>query len=364
MTETTPQVFYEKLFSAMEVGHRKGESTLMEKMSKHFDLEGAADVLSELVRRVSPEDAMVWLLAEAAPFVQMLGEIYNSLSEEKATILGNADQLSLLFEGLDDRVSFPLDSFPKTYIRTLSDVDVLSTRFTPDARGYLMIDTPNYWRDDSPALRVLGYSTVLQPRVFAELPLEYQHAIVIRARTALRVLDTLYVSFDVPEGVDEGFLRQFKRLYFAEQNLLDKVLALVEETRDPHSMFGNFSNEVSAFVAEGQNAGTIVTGDGFLECLAYAEKNLGPLTEAAFDEPQFPPDGLDSNRTYAFVKAYELCFSCLAHNHTGLRRCHRQSISALLPPPLATVRNMGDPLGKGCDSLTLSSTSVFDSEDG
>jgi hypothetical protein len=150
MADMTSEVFYEKLFSAMEAGHPKGERTLLEKMSDHFGLGSEKDVRSALISSVQPEKVMVWLLAEAAPFVKMLDEIYHLLADVKATIFGRADQFSFLFEKINKRVSFPLDSFPKTYLRALTDVEVLTTRFTPRARGHLMIDTPNYWRDDDP----------------------------------------------------------------------------------------------------------------------------------------------------------------------------------------------------------------------
>jgi hypothetical protein len=308
MIETTPEVFYTKLFSAMEAGHRKGERTLLEKLTERFDLQSEPDVRSALARSIPPEDVMVWLLSEAQPFVKMLEEIYHFLADGKATILGNADQFSFRFDKFNERVSFPLDSFPKTCIRSLSDVELLTTRFNPGARGYLMIDTPNYWREDAPALRVLSYCPVLRSNNFGRLPREYQQAIHSRVRTVLKVLDANYLPFDVPEEMDEGFLRQFKRIYFADQSILDEVLRLLEEARQQPTSFGIFSNELSAFVREGQEMGAIVSGDYLRECLEFANESLGTLPDTEPEQLDFPSEGLDRNLTYAFIQAFNLCF--------------------------------------------------------
>jgi hypothetical protein len=306
MIETTPEVFYTKLFSAIEAGHRKGELTLLEKMTEHFGLQVEPDTRSALARSVPPEDAMVWLLSEAQPFVRMLEEIYHFLADGKATILGNADQFSFRFDEFNERVSFPLDSFPKTYIRSLSNVEVLKIRFNPAARGRLMIDTPNYWSDDAPALQILSYSPVLRLNNFGSLPRKYQQAIRSRLRTALNVLEAKYVSFDIPNEIDEGFLRQFNRIYFADQSMLDDMLRLLEESKLQRTL--NFSNEVATFIIEGQNAGTIVKGDNLRDCLRHADELLGPLPDLESEQLDFPEEGLDSNLTYAFIKAFNLCF--------------------------------------------------------
>jgi hypothetical protein len=308
MVDMTSEVFYEKLFSAMEAEHPKGERTLLGKMSDHFGLGSEKDVRSALVRSVQPEKVMVWLLAEAAPFVKMLDEIYHLLADVKATIFGRADQFSFLFEKINKRVSFPLDSFPKTYVRALTDVEVLTTRFTPGARGHLMIDTPNYWRDDVPALSNLSRSPVLNENSFGPLPREYQQAIRSRVRTALKVLEANYVAFDVPDNFDEGYLRQYKRLYFADQALFESVLRLAEENRGSKIGSYYFSNEVSEFVRERQDEGTVVSADSLMKCLLFADERLGDRSPTEAEQLDFPDEGLDSNLTYAFIKAYDLCF--------------------------------------------------------
>ncbi len=228
MNDMTPEIFYEKLFSPMEAGHRKGERTLLEKLSDYFQLGGESDVRAALVKRVAPEQVMIWLLDEAGPFVGMLKEIYHFLADVKATIFGRADQLSFVFKNIDQRVSFPLDSFPKTYVSALTDVTVMSTRFDPSARGYLLGDTPNYWSDDVPALNNFSHSFILHPDQFGPLPHEYQEAIRSRIRTALRVLESHYVTFDVPEKINAWALSHYKRLYVAEQALVDEMLRLNE----------------------------------------------------------------------------------------------------------------------------------------
>lgn len=304
MNDMMPEVFYEKLFTALEAGKRKGEHTLLEKMSEHFQLSGEKDFLSAMVRSVAPEEAMVWLLAEAAPFVRMLEEIYRLLADVKATVYGRADQFSFLFEEVNERVSFPLDSFPKTYVRALTDVEVLTTRFTPHARGRLLVDTPNYWNDDIPALRNLSLSPVLNANNFGPLPREYQQAIRSRLGTALKVLEANYTTFDVPEGVRAWPLNETKRLYCAEQSLIDGILRILrgEDARE------SFSQPLNDLLTAGTDAGAIVYGDRMLACLRDADQRLGDAAAAEDVRPDFPVEGLDSNLTYAFVKAYDLCF--------------------------------------------------------
>ena len=292
----------------MEEGNRKGERTLLEKLTEHFALQAAPDARSALAKSVPPEDAMVWLLSEAQPFVKMLDEIYHFLADGKATILGNADQFSFRFDEFNERVSFPLDSFPKTYVRSLSDVEVLTIRFNPAARGHLMVDIPNYWRDDAPALCILSNSPVLSSNDFAPLPRNYQQAIRSRVRTSLKVLEDKYVIFDISEEMDERFLRQFDRIFFADQSILDEVLQLLEKFRHQRRTFGNFSNEVAAFIREGQNMGTIVNGDNLRDCLRFADELLGPLPDSDPEQIDFPAESLDHNLTYAFIKAFNLCF--------------------------------------------------------
>jgi hypothetical protein len=315
MIETTPEAFYTKLFSAMEAGHRKGERTLLQKLMEHFGLQSELDIRLALARGVPPEDAMVWLLSEAQPFVSMLEEIYCFLADGKATILGNADQFSFRFDEFNQRVAFPLDSFLKTYIRSLTDVEVLKTLFEPAARGRLMVDTPNYWHDDAPALRVLSCSPVLRSNTFNLMPPDYQQAVRARARIAIKVLDTKYVPFDVPDSVDEWTLRQHKRIYFANQMLLDRVVRLLEETtHERQTSWSKSSPGMEELIREGMEAGTIVNGDNLLDCLRFADEVLGPLLDKDMVPKQlnFPAEGLDSNLTYAFIQAFNLCFQTSA----------------------------------------------------
>ncbi len=305
MSDMTSEVFYEKLFTALEAGKRKGEHTLLEKMSEHFGLGGAEDTRAALARSVAPEEAMVWLLAEAAPFVQMLEEIYHFLADVKATVYGRADQFGFNFEGVNERVSFPLDSFPKTYVRALTDVEVLTTRFTPDARGRLLVDTPNYWGDNAPALRNLSHSPALYPDKFGPLPPEYQRAIRSRLRAALKVIEANYIAFDVPEGIRSWPLSNYKRLYCAEQSIIDDILRLLAREGARESFF---DDQINNLISAGMDAGAIVNGDKMLACLRDADQRLGPAVTAEGGSLNFPAEGLDSNLTYAFVEAYKLCF--------------------------------------------------------
>src|SRR5688572_10860941 len=102
--------FYQKLFKAMEVDHPKGEKPLLSKLRSHFAIPKKKNLILTFSQRVPPEEVMVWLLSETAPFVSMLNQIYNFLADCRATNLGNADQFSFRFDELNERIPFPLDS--------------------------------------------------------------------------------------------------------------------------------------------------------------------------------------------------------------------------------------------------------------
>jgi len=302
----TPQVFYDKLFSALEAGKKKGEKTLLAQMAEDLELSNEPDLRAALIAAVPPERAIVWLLSTATPFVKMLEEIYVSLADLRATVLGGADQLGLVFADLNERVPFPLDAFPKTYLRALTDVELLTTRFSPDARGHLMIDPPNYWWDDVPALRQLSRSWVLDPSTFDKLPREHQEFVRSRVQIVLKVLDANYVAYDVPTDTDEHTLRKHRRVYFSDQSLLDEVLRLSRVPRRRHDE--GYSSPSSTLIRQGQDAGTIVVGDDLLKCLQHANQLLGPDPSTIPADVDFPLAGRDSNLLYAFVVAYDLCF--------------------------------------------------------
>ena len=304
--QMTPQVFYDKLFSALEAGKEKGEKTLLAQMAEDLELSNEPDLRAALIATVPPERAIVWLLSTATPFVTMLQDIYICLADLRATVLGGANQLGFVFDDLNTRVPFPLDAFPKTYLRALADVELLTTRFTPDARGHLMIDTPNYWRDDVPALLQVSRSWVLNPSIFDTLPREHQEFVRWRVRIALKVLDANYVAYDVPADTDEYTLRQHTRVYFAEQSLLDEVRRLSNVPRRRNEE-GYFSPS-SELIRQGQDAGTVVVGDNLWKCLRHANHVLGPDPSTSPTDVEFPVSGRDSNLLYAFVVAYDLCF--------------------------------------------------------
>lgn len=295
----------------MEVDHAKGEKSLLQKMKSHFSIRNHKDIAVTFAQRVPPEEAMSWILSETAPFVSMLNEIYSFLVDSKATILGNADQFSFRFDELNERITFPLDSFPKSLIRTLTDVKYEGYRFIRDSRGHLLVDTPNYWRDNVPTLSHLSYSPVLQQDVFDNLPIEYQLAIHKRVRILLYVLDHLYVRYDIPSNTEDWALSNFRILYISQVSLLNELL---ERARRPGADGGRVTEpaarELWKFFQEWQDYGEIVIGDNLSSLLDHAEKKLGPesidlneLTDVAF-----PPQGLERNQTYSFIKAFDLCF--------------------------------------------------------
>lgn len=296
----------------MEVEHRKGEKSLLAKLQAQFSIPKTKNLILTLSERVPPEEVMGWLLSETAPFVSMLNEIYTFLADSEATILGNADQFGFRFDDLNERVTFPLDSFPKTVIKRLEEVKVAHVRFIRDSRGHLMVDTPNYWRDDVPALENLSYSSVLWPHVFEKLPLDYQKEIYKRVCIVVHVLEHLYVRYDVPEDIGVWQLKNFQTLYFSKDSLLNEVLELA---RRPGANSGlathAAASELWDFIKEWQDYGEIVVGDHILACRDHAERTLGPQTTAFSEltELRFPSEALERNQTYAFFKAFNRCFT-------------------------------------------------------
>jgi len=305
--ESVNVTFYQKLFRAMEVDHPKGEKSLLDKLKSHFSIQKKKNIILAFSEQVPPEEAMVWLLSETAPFVSMLNEIYTFLADSKATILGNADQFSFCFDELNERIVFPLDSFPKTVIKTLADIKAAHVRIIRDSRGRLMVDTPNYWRDNVPALENLSYSDVLRPHNFDKLPLEYRQAIHKRVRIVVDILDLNYVRYDIPKNIGVWQLENFKVLYFSHESLLNEMLELA---RRPGANSGlairDAARELWDFIKEWKEYGEIVVGDHMLDCLNHAEKTIGPekFDLNGLTDLNFPPEGLESNQTYAFIKAF------------------------------------------------------------
>ena len=61
--QMSPQVFYDKLFSALEAGNEKGEKALLAQMAEDLELSNEPDLRAALIATVPPERAIVWLLS-------------------------------------------------------------------------------------------------------------------------------------------------------------------------------------------------------------------------------------------------------------------------------------------------------------
>lgn len=302
--------FFTKLFRAHEVGQRKAEKALLDKLSERF----SAPPLRHLDRAArwfaahcAPEDVMGWLMAEVRPFAQMLQEIYVGLAEASATISGNVDEVSFDFARLADQVVFSLEAFPKTYIAAWQDVSVLTDGFRPTARGRVRNDTPNYWRDDWPAWTTLSREPVLRPWVFDELPQVNQRVVYQRVADALTTMETHWTAVNIPDDLrDHRQLADYRRPLVADQGDWDEVLRLA---RVPGSdQIGPAREALTTQIRGLMDAGRLVDAAPFYGLVEHA-RTLD-LEPRAVDQPAKPVTGPDPEKddTYAFLASYDLVF--------------------------------------------------------
>ena len=302
-------VFFTKLLRALEFGKRKAENELVDALFDRFgrppDDEDPATWLTE---HASPEDVMGWLMREIQPFAAMLGELYEWLADVRATVGGNVDEVRFDFAALDEQVSFPLDSFPKSYVRRWTDTTALTERFDPAARGRLRVDTPNYWADDVLAVANLSYATVLRVSAFEQLPAPNQHAVASRVRRVVEALEREYVRHARPADIDAWAFRNHEALYVTSEADWARALEL---GRRPGSGGGTVTSAAAADLYDhferGLDSGRMVHGDLLVELLAHAErKGIGDVDPATSDLV-FGAD-LEADDTHAFLCAYDLCF--------------------------------------------------------
>jgi hypothetical protein len=300
--------FFEQLFRALELGKKKAEGKVLENLFERFHFpEGAGDPVAWFAANRAPEDIMGWLMAEVAPFAAMLRELYEWLAEIRATVGGNVREVTFDFATLGEQVPFSLDSFPKTYVRAWGDVTALNSTFVRDASGHLRIDTPNYWRDGVPALENLSYAAVLRPDVYDKLPASNRRAVATRVRHIVSVLEQNYLRRTAPVGKDVAYLGNHPVLYVPSDGDWEQILDLARRSvRHWHDRAAaRAADELSTTLRRGLESGRLVDGRGFEELLLHA----GP--DADGDPPQVDAltfgDDLESDDTYAFLCAYDLC---------------------------------------------------------
>ena len=300
--------FYSKLLRALEFGKRKAERQLLNELFARFGCPAdAEDPAGWLAEHCDPAAVFGWLTSEIEPFANMLGELYSWLAEIRATVSGNIEEVSFDFTALNEQVSFPLESFPKTYIRRFTDLNAMTVAFEPAARGRLRIDTPDYWRDDVLAVENLSYAPVLHPTVFASLPAANQHAVAWRVRRVVEALDHDYVRCTPPSNLNLWQLRNHEVLYVTSELEWTKALQLA---RRPRAGGGTASDPaarvLSEHLQEGIASGRMVHGDLLVELAERTEREGLGENDPSEDELVFGPN-LQADDTYAFLCAFELC---------------------------------------------------------
>ncbi len=292
--------FYSKLFQALELGEKKAESIIIDELFETFEFPGRGNAVKWFARHHPPETIMGWLMHEVEPFARMLEQIYSWLSRIRATAGGNVDQITFNFAALNEQVPFSLESFPKTYIRTWAYEAGLARSFDPQARGYLRVDTPNYWREDIPALYNLSRSPVLHRYLFERLPEQNKYAILTRVQHVIDVLDQNYLRMTTPEDVNAWPLEPNLIFYVRSEEVWQEALAVVRESDDTFEVRNNLDPLF--------HNGEIVHTKDFIECLEHGAAYLNNAEFPQDVEPILNRDDLESDDTYAILCAYELCF--------------------------------------------------------
>jgi hypothetical protein len=305
--------FYEKLLRALEFGERKAETELLAALFPSGPPDSFAAALAWLAENKEPAEVMAWLVSALGSFADMLSEIYTWLADARATVGGNVDEVRFDFQKLNEQVPFSLESFPKTYVRALGDVTQLIARFEPGARGFLRVDTPDYWREAVPALENLTRSMVLQPNVFALLPVPNQHAVAFRVRRLVATLEAEYLRRTRPPSLERHW--QFSEvMFFASAADWARALELAER---PGATSGtanyDSSNELHEYMRQGYESGRIAHGTELLRLLEEIERLALGVHDPPRDRLVFT-ENLQADDTYAFLCAYETCF--VPHEHT------------------------------------------------
>lgn len=123
---------YRKLFKALQQGTRKQETSLVGHLCATFGIPSQRDLAAAFVAAgIDPTDVFREVVTQIQPFSIMLQEIYEFLARHRSTTSGKADQFTLKFAGLRQKVIFNLDSFPKTYIDALVTGDIEQLSFNP-----------------------------------------------------------------------------------------------------------------------------------------------------------------------------------------------------------------------------------------
>ena len=265
--------FYSKLFRALELGKKKAEKQVIAHLFERFGFSNQhEDSVNWFAENCSPEDVMGWLMREIEPFARMLGELYEWLSEIRSTVGGNIEEVSFDFARLGEQVSFSLESFPKTYLRTRADQNMLARGFNPGARGRLRVDTPNYWRDDVPALYNLSYQQVLDPYGFDKLPRPNKQAIASRVRHVVEIVEREYIRKTKPREIDHWQFGNYPILYVSSEAQWQEAIQLARRPGSDGGTAGNPSaRDLYDFFDRGTKSGEMVQGRNFSEFLQHIE---------------------------------------------------------------------------------------------
>jgi hypothetical protein len=300
--------FYQHLFTALEYNKKKADEPLVKALLGRFGCPpGNPDPVKWFADTQAPEDVFGWVIEQTRPFSQMLEQIYAWLAKQNATAGGNISEFEFDFANLKEKVSFNLDAFPKTYLRKWMDRLALTRTFNPAGRGRLRVDTPNYWRDDVPALSNLSYASVLQKDRFEALPEPNKHLVASYVEHIAGVLEEHYVRKTTPPEIENWQFRNYPVLYVRDERDWQRVVVLAAQSGSDGVMATSpAAKELRDLFDTGVQSGAMVPGM-YIEAFLARARAADLLGKSAEIKPVYGPD-LQSDDTYAFLEAYNICF--------------------------------------------------------
>jgi hypothetical protein len=197
------------------------------------------------------------------------------------------------------------------------NLELFERDLDPEARGFLRIDRPNYWKADIHALSNLthgqGAEIFWSLSEFDKLPENNKYIVVALLRRLVDVLNHRYIRKE-PVNVKHletmwQFQVNFPILYLSSEAMWDELVQLARVPGADGSIGAPGAKELYEFLHKGlKTRGSLVSARYLEQCLEHGRSYYEDFAQAASRRPELNMNDLDRDGMHGFLCAYATCF--------------------------------------------------------